>query len=128
MERGKMYNEKLFKQGQDFSGLRWGNITPTDVDGLIDFGDDLWIIFELKHAGNDMPYGQRLAYERLTDDLSKSKPCIFFLAEHTTPQESPIDAQTAIVIEYRLNEKWKKASKGLTLKEAIDLFKDDNER
>ena len=116
MDRGKMYNEKLFKQGQDFSGLRWDNITPTDVDGLVDFQNNMWIIFQLKHRGNDMPYGQRLAYQRLTDDLGKIKPCIFFLAEHLQPAQEAINAKNAIVIEYRYAGQWIKTDKGLTLK------------
>ena len=123
-ERGKMHNESAFKQGQDFSGLRWNKITPTDVDGLIDFGDKLWIIFELKKKGNGMPDGQRLAYERLTDDLAEVKPTVFFLAEHTTPNEYPIDAESAIVIEYRFNGKWNKTIDGHSLKLAIDMFRE----
>lgn len=124
MERGKMYNESAFKQGQDFSGLRWNKITPTDVDGLVDFGNESWIIFELKKKGKEMPFGQRLAYERLTDDLAKAKPTIFFLAEHTTPDNEPIDAENATVIEYRLNKKWNKTINGNSLKKAIDLFRE----
>ena len=35
--RGATTYKERAKQGRDFTGLRYGNITPTDIDGLIEY-------------------------------------------------------------------------------------------
>ena len=120
---GEVYNDTLFKQNTLFKGLKWGEITPTDIDGTIDFGNKAWVIFELKHTGNDLPPGQRWAFERMVDNLNKIKPAICFIAEHSTRPEDDIIASEAIVVEYRYKEKkWMKTPNGNNLKESINIF------
>lgn len=67
VERGVIRNREYAKQLKDFSGLRYGKITPTDIDGFLDFGDQLFVVVEGKHAGSAIQTGQRLALERLVD-------------------------------------------------------------
>jgi hypothetical protein len=44
-------------------------ITPTDIDGLIEIGDQ-YLIIETKEPGVPLPVGQRLALERLRRRVS----------------------------------------------------------
>ena len=50
-KRGKIGNRRRALQIRDFTGLRWGNITPTDIDALIDFGDKVFVFIEVKKKG-----------------------------------------------------------------------------
>lgn len=49
------------KQLIDFGGLQYEQITPTDIDGLIEYRNIAYIIYEFKYADAEMPFGQRLA-------------------------------------------------------------------
>jgi translation initiation factor RLI1 len=126
-DRGVIGRRDYASQIRDFSGLRYGNITPTDIDGLIDFHNAAWIIFELKHAGAELPFGQRLALERQVDDLDASgKLSIVLVAEHRDTPPQDINAADAIVIQYRVNGEWHKYSGGKSLRQAIDGFLKSN--
>lgn len=121
-ERGKAYNIARYQQVRDYSGLRFEKITPTDIDGLMDFRDSAWVIIELKQSGNEMPYGQRLALERLTDNLSTIKPSICFIADHDTSADQEIEAAAAVVVMFRYNKRWVDDIRKITLRQAIDSF------
>ena len=64
MERGVYQNERRGRQLLRFDGLQYGSITPTDCDGIIEYHNRLWIMYEAKLAGKDVPRGQRLVLER----------------------------------------------------------------
>lgn len=109
-------------QIRNFSGLRWGNITPTDIDGLIEYQNRLFVFIEAKYMGANLPHGQRLALERLCDAVSNSgKMAVVFIASHETPPDEDIDFTKITVIEYRYRGKWVKPP-SINLKSAIDLF------
>ena len=69
-ERGVINNIQRAQQINDFSNLLYGKITPTDIDGMIEYRGKLYIFFEIKYKDKDMPFGQRLALERLVKDLT----------------------------------------------------------
>jgi hypothetical protein len=121
--RGKITHRDRARQIKDFSKLRYGKITPTDIDGFIEYKNKAYVIFEIKLSGKDLPRGQRIALERMADDLAKVKQnTICFVAEHNAEVSKDIQAHNAIVSEYRWESKWIKSSKRTTLKQAIDLF------
>lgn len=105
-------------------------ITPTDIDGIIDYQGKLWIIVEAKHSlspianprfSGGFPYGQCLALERLAKDLSK--PTAVFVVRHSTPPDREIPMANTIVDWYLLNRgaskaKWLKPNTNLTLYQA----------
>lgn len=43
--RGKIQNEEFARRIIDFSGMRYGNITPTDIDGVIEYHDTRVVFF-----------------------------------------------------------------------------------
>lgn len=128
MQPGKIHSRNRAKQIIDFSGLRYnspstkGDITPTDIDGFIEYDNKCFIFVEIKLKGNPLPYGQQLALKRLVNDCSK--PSILFIAEHNV--ESPhndINAAECIVRKYYRAGKWGNWNgKEYTLKQAIDSY------
>lgn len=138
VQRGKITSPDRARQLRDFSGLRFGTITPTDIDGLgmvqlsvptiaglIEYHNKGYVIIELKLKGASVPGGQRLALERLHNDLSKAgKETLCIIAEHNAfDPEQPIDVARAIVTEYRRTQgaQWHPDNKS-TVKDAIASF------
>lgn len=124
-ERGKIRNEEYYSQLNDFSGLRWGSITPTDLDGFIDFGNKAFVFLELKHVTAGMIGGQRLAFERLCDACeSAGKPSILIVGNHDTQPGEHVDVAGTLVTEFRMRRCWRAPKKTMTIKEMIDGFKE----
>lgn len=124
MERGKIENRERARQIRDFSGLRWKNITPTDIDSLVDFQNDIFIFTEYKVKGNELPFGQRLAIERVVDAIANSgKYCLGLIAEHETPINEDINCAKALVTEYRIGSRkeWAVPKESRSVKETIDM-------
>lgn len=69
------------ERAKDYSGLRWGQVTPTDLDLSIDFGEGSKFAFvECKGRGKQWPAGQKKHIEHLTD--LGGKRCLAVVAEH----------------------------------------------
>lgn len=123
-ERGQIKYRERAGQLRDFSGLLFGKITPTDIDGLIEYHNKAYVIIETKVDGAKVPYGQRLALERLCDDLQATgKPTMLLIATHNTPCQLDIDVSLAIVDSMRYKKKWYKSS--VTVRAMIERFLDN---
>lgn len=122
MERGVIRNKKFALQVNNFVNLRYGNITPTDIDGLIEFRNKAYVIIEIKHANYVLSEhnGQRLAIERLTDDLQEKKPTLALIARHN--ENGDIDVAFCEVSEYRWKHKWIVPKERISVKIIIDWF------
>lgn len=121
--RGKYQYIKRAKQLVEFEGLKYGNGTPTDVDGLIEWRDKAFIFFELKYRDAKLPTGQRKALERLVDDLAKAgKQAVLFVASHNVDDTSQaVKAANATVTGVYYNRGWRSAG-GSSLKDMVDRF------
>ena len=120
--RGKIQYRNRRKQLIDFSGLRIGDITPTDCDGIIEYHDKGHVFFEIKSRNVDIPKGQKLAFERTCNDFNRlKKPAVFIVAEHDVddPAED-IDAAQCKVREFYFRGGWYR-DKSL-LKDLIERF------
>ncbi len=124
--RGDIHTPNRASQLRDYSGLRYGNITPTDLDGIIEYHDKAYIIIELKHK--DAPPisdGQRLCLERLTDDLaSTGKQVLCIIAIHETEAHEKIDAANTTVESCRLSGRWREIKSNRLTKDLIRAFLD----
>jgi len=120
-KRGVIQHRERAKQINDFSGLRFGKITPTDIDGLIEYKNKLFIFIEAKYRDTELPFGQRLALERLCDSIT-DKPCIVFIVSHNEPVENDVDVSKAMLTKYYYEKAWHKSSSNSTLLEAINKF------
>ena len=73
MEETRIHNLKNMRQPLDFQGCSIGNgIYPTDIDALIEYRDSEYIIFEVKFKDYEVPFGQKLALQRMVDDFTKA--------------------------------------------------------
>jgi hypothetical protein len=119
--RGAVSNPARAKQQRDFTGLRYGNITPTDIDGSFDYHGKCFVLYEAKHVtAPPMPYGQKLHLERECDD--HKSPTIVIVFEHSTPADKAIDFAVGKVVEIRLWRKWVTPKQEVTVKKVTDWF------
>jgi len=124
-ERGKIRNREWASQLRDYSGLRFGKITPTDIDGFLDFGNKIFVLIESKYGGFDLPYGQKLALERLCDSCQESgKETLLLIAAHNDAGD--INVSDLLVREYRFREKWRNPKSPISVRNAIERFLKQN--
>lgn len=116
----KIRNRNHVGQVRDFSGLQFGSIYPTDIDGFIEYKNKCYVLIETKHEGAELPNGQRLALERGCDDLLRTKPTQLIVATHNT--NGDIDVANTVVYEYRWNKRWHRPIKRITTKEFVTEF------
>jgi len=119
-ERGKIRNKEHVPT-KDFSGLRYGKITPTDIDGFLEFKDKIFILLELKYGDSVLKYGQRTALERGCDAWTDAgKTSVVLVARYNNTGLKEIDVAPLPVSEYRIDKKWHKPKKVITVRQAID--------
>ena len=121
-------NEDHLTQFNDFAGLRYGSIYPTDIDGLIEIQDKLFIFIELKYQEAKVPVGQKLALERITRaiDSIPGKRAFCFIAVHNDKKR--IDVAQATVKYFMQKGEWKTTKRLVTVREAIDVLIDTHIR
>ena len=127
IERGKIRNRDFASTLRDFSGLKWGRITPTDIDAFLDFKNKAFVFIESKHK-NGIPAffneekrnGQKLALERLVDSVSV--PAILIVAEHSGEFGSDIELGSNSVIKYRSKKLWLTPKKAISVRALIEAF------
>lgn len=123
----RIHNPTRMKQLIDFRGLVVdGSIYPTDIDGLIEYRNSEYIIFEIKYNNADVPFGQRLALQRMVDDFTTiGKQAVAFICEHNVRDtQKPVVAAWCKVREiyYGKEREWRMPDYEITVREAIDSF------
>lgn len=119
--RGVIRHRDRAQQILDYSGLTYGSITPTDIDGLIEFKNKAFLWLEFKHQGKpDLDRGQELAFERLC--MNTKKPTLLLVALHNEPVERDIYAADCIVHRYLWRGEWTFPVNPITVKQMVDRF------
>ena len=114
------------KQLISFEGMSYERgITPTDIDGMIDFGGKGLVLIELKYDLTEIKTGQRLAIENLIDTFEKTgKKALGIVAMHRiTDCETDVVMAKCEVVELRYNFKWWPCWGTDTVKEIIDRWR-----
>lgn len=116
--RGKYQFADRARQLIRFDDMIFGNITPTDIDGLIEYHNKAFILYEFKHGDAEIPKGQKLALERMVDAFTKSgKKAVAFLCKHSVDNpDKDIRAADAIVKSIYWNGAWH-STNGITVLE-----------
>ncbi|GHU34915.1 hypothetical protein FACS1894105_02570 [Clostridia bacterium] len=124
--RGEINFPARARQINNFSGLLFGKITPTDVDGEIEYHDKAWVRIEVKYRGKELPFGQKLCIERFVSDVHKSgKSALAIVVEHEVddPNQSVPVADCYVRDVYCSTQKlWVKPKIRTTAKEMITSF------
>ena len=107
--RGKIKYRERYKQLISYEGLeRHRKITPTDIDGLIDYNGNAFIFLEGKLEGKEIEKGQKMAIENLIDALSESgRPSCCLVFRHNKNPEELIIAKDCTVSEIYYRHDWK---------------------
>lgn len=126
--KSKILNPKRMKQLIDFKGLELDNgIYPTDIDGLIEYHNSEYILLEVKHRDAKVPYGQRLAIQRMVDDFTKAgKKAVAIVCDHRVDDtDKPVVAAFCKVRElyYGGEHKWRPPDSPMNVRQAIDRFR-----
>ena len=107
--KGLIRDPARARQLRDFSGLLFGNITPTDIDGLIEYQNIGYVIMELKYKDAELKDGQKLALARMNDDFERAgKKSLCIIARHFVDDcNIAIDVANTTVTEFRYQQRWR---------------------
>ena len=122
-QRGVIQHRARKQQISNMSGLRFNKITPTDLDGFLDFGNRLFVFIEGKFIATPVAFGQQLAIDVLCDACHNppSRYAFAIIADHHHPADEDIDFANMTVRTIRQNGKWTPPMlKGITVRAAID--------
>lgn len=122
--RGVIRNRDAAKRLRSFASLRYGSITPTDIDVYAEFQDKLFVFTEAKNVGVSMPRGQQLALERLVDRIEKSGAVSCLLVASHDRGEDDVDVGGALVTKYRFRGKWLFPQEQITVRQAVDKLRE----
>lgn len=103
-DTGKIRFRRRASQQIDYSGLRYKtNATPSNIDGVLELDDHLFVLLEYKHIdAQPMSTGQRMLIERMTDALwANGRYSIAIVGHHNRPVHEDIDAANSIAFELR---------------------------
>ena len=123
-DRGRIRSIERYRQPVCFHGLKFGKITPTDVDGLIEYRNQVFVFYELKLCGTEMPEGQRKALSRIVDALqSAGKHAVLMKCEHDVyDTDEQVDASEAVVTEIYWKGAWFVIKGGPSARDATDVY------
>jgi hypothetical protein len=78
----------------------------------------------LKHGENPLPYGQKLALERIIDDLSKNgKKAVCIVGRHNIEDPNQdINVAEQPLAQYYINQQWVEPEQKITVYEYIENF------
>ena len=129
MSRGEIRDHEQASQIMGFWNLRYGNITPTNIDAFLEFENKLIVIVEAKYRGLELPFGQMLAFARLCDACQSGGVESFVIhAGHDsqTPRnkDGHIDLASCWVADYYHRYEWHTAEDIVTVAEFIDRVRE----
>lgn len=119
--RGKIQFPERANQEIDFSGIKYGRITPMDIDGTIEYHNKAFIFYEYKFGNAELPKGQRLAYERLVDKL-QGEATVLVCEHNVTDPSVAINGAEALVREIYYHGKWWLQNRKRTARQVTDAF------
>lgn len=118
-ERGKIRNRDFVPE-KDFSGLQYGKITPTDLDGFVEFADQVFVFIELKYRDSEMKKGQRVALERLCDVCWRDGKYVMVIVARYEEGGKVVDVAPLPVVQYRFQGQWEYPKRSLTVRQLVD--------
>ena len=99
-------NWDLANQRVDFTEFQNGKTRPCDIDGVLEYNNEILILLEIKRFGCVIPTGQRLVLERIADRWGEKAVVIFATHQYDNPT-TDIPAQWCSVEAIYNNGKWR---------------------
>lgn len=124
IERGDIKHRYRAKQINSFAGLiRRRNITPTDIDGLIEYNGNAFIMLEGKYGDAKLPEGQKMALENLANAIIDGKKIVVIIVyrHYIENTNEDIIVSQQFVSDVYFNKKWKKID-GFNVLQTIERF------
>ena len=128
IERGDIKHRYRAKQINSFAGLiRRRNITPTDIDGIIDYGGKAFIILEGKYGDAELPKGQKMALENLANTIleAKKKSLVIVYRHYVHNVNDDINVSKQLVSDIYFKRKWFEIGFDKTVLQIIEIFEND---
>lgn len=121
--RGTIQFKGRARQVITYDGMTFNKISPTDVDGLIEYRGKAYIVYEVKYDGAEMSQGQKLALTRMADDFkSAGKEAVLLICEHHNSAQTDVLLADTVVRELYYNGKFHRPQAKRTAKEWTDRF------
>ena len=127
-ERGNIKFKSRAKQINSFAGLiRRRNITPTDIDGIIDYGGKAFIILEGKYGDAELPKGQKMALENLANTIleAKKKSLVIVYRHYVHNVNDDINVSKQLVSDIYFKRNWFEIGFYKTVLKIIEIFEND---
>ena len=122
-EASKIRHKKRAKQIIDFKGLIDGKMMPTDIDAVIEYKNKAYVFIEVKHIEAKLPFGQKLALERLVKDTEKAgKKSIAFVVVHETKADEDVDLGECNIRRYFFEGQWVFPETNINIRDAVNKF------
>ena len=122
--RGVIQNREAAKRINDFSGLRWGRITPTDIDLFLDFQNKVFIVGEGKTEGVPIKPGQGYALQRVTDACAKVGYSLLIVWDVPLSLVGDVPVHNMVVRSSYQDGAWNNKYRGATVKNAMGMFRE----
>ena len=123
--KGRIKYLERYKQLISYEGLkRRRNITPTDIDGFIDYNGINFVYIEGKLVDKEIDCGQRKALEHAVDSHTSAghRSCAIIF-RHNEPPENIIMAKDKPVSDIYYDREWREPKqKGITVLGFIELW------
>lgn len=115
------------KQLIDYDSLSFGKMHPTDIDGIIEYRDRAYLIFEYKLKGKALDKGQELCLERMTNDFRKAgKIAAAIVCDHYVEDtDQDVVAGDAIIRKVYVNGVWCRPIKEMKVYDFVKGFIDE---
>lgn len=125
-KRGSYNHVNMGKQLLRFDNIAYGNVTPMDIDGLIEWHDKKRVLLEIKRKGVYVLGGERLALERMVNDFQTAgKESLAIIADHTvfnTNEDVKVEDCIVREIYHSKEKKWRAPKRMMTVRTILDSF------
>ena len=109
-----------------YDGIQYGKITPSDIDGIVEYHNRIWCVYEVKAQGVELLRGQRTMLERFVHCMADAnRHAIAIVCDHGVydPQQPIYIASCAVRSIYNTeNMTWRPPNYPTTLKQMSDAY------
>jgi len=120
--QSEIKNRARKQQILSYAGCKWGKISFSDIDAIMEIRNKVYIVVEVKYLDAPVPTGQRILLEHLNQALAKAgKYCLTIVASHSVDDTAQdVDLATCQVKQIYINGHW--INKSVSVKKLMDNY------